>query len=456
MIFLRRRLIFWLARAYIKKWGKILTLAFLVGIGIIAILFISKDYIIAKIPTPEKTTKIGIAGVVRTSDIPNNLPPIILDKASRGLTKVSDTGIVLPDVAIRWEIKDDGKTYVFYLKDDIYFSDGEKLTSENINYNFKDVEVEKPKDDVIVFRLKDKYSPFLVTLANNKIFKKGNIGVSNYEIIDIEENAGFVDYITLTSLVDNKNIKYDFYDTQAAVKSAYVLGEVDEIIDISDLNYAEKYSFSNFKNSDTKKNINDEKIVTIFLNNQDGLLSDKKLRKALAYVLPEKYSEGQRTNTAYKEAFWANTSPGKYKKDVEYSKLLLEDSPASEGSKLTIELKTLPQYETIARKVANDWKALGINTKIEVVAGVPTYYQAFLGEFPVLSDPDQYTLWHSSHDTNITKYKNLRIDKLLEDGRQVIDLEERQKIYADFQKYLLDDMPAIFLYFPYTFTISRK
>jgi len=79
-----------------------------------------------------------------------------------------------------------------------------------------------------------------------------------------------------------------------------------------------------------------------------------------------------------------------------------------------------------------------------------------LGEFPVLSDPDQYTLWHSSHDTNITKYKNLRIDKLLEDGRQVIDLEERQKIYADFQKYLLDDMPAIFLYFPYTFTISRK
>jgi peptide/nickel transport system substrate-binding protein len=67
-------------------------------------------------------------------------------------------------------------------------------------------------------------------------------------------------------------------------------------------------------------------------------------------------------------------------------------------------------------------------------------------------------LWHSSQIqiNNISKNKNVRIDKLLEDGRKTNDLEERKKIYADFQKYLLEDPPAAFLYFPYEFTVARK
>ena len=80
----------------------------------------------------------------------------------------------------------------------------------------------------------------------------------------------------------------------------------------------------------------------------------------------------------------------------------------------------------------------------------------FLGDFPVLNDPDQYTLWHSRQPTNITNYKNLRIDKLLEDGRQTSNQNDRKIIYNDFQKYLIDDMPAIFLYFPYTFSLTRN
>ena len=87
---------------------------------------------------------------------------------------------------------------------------------------------------------------------------------------------------------------------------------------------------------------------------------------------------------------------------------------------------------------------------------VPVNYQIFLGYFNVPSDPDQYTLWHSDQPTNITNYKNLRIDQLLEDGRRTLDTQKRIKIYADFQKYLLDDQPASFLYFPYEYKIVRK
>ena len=52
-----------------------------------------------------------------------------------------------------------------------------------------------------------------------------------------------------------------------------------------------------------------------------------------------------------------------------------------------------------------------------------------------------------------TGYKNLKIDKLLEDGRSTFDQEERIKYYFDLQKNLDDDNTAIFIYFPYNYTI---
>ena len=57
--------------------------------------------------------------------------------------------------------------------------------------------------------------------------------------------------------------------------------------------------------------------------------------------------------------------------------------------------------------------------------------------------------------TNITHLNNSRIDKLLEQGRQTFDQQARKQIYYDFQKYLLEESPAIFIKFPTTYNISR-
>ena len=71
-------------------------------------------------------------------------------------------------------------------------------------------------------------------------------------------------------------------------------------------------------------------------------------------------------------------------------------------------------------------------------------------------DVDQYALWHSDQPNNITRYVNLRVDKLLEDGRKEMDLEKRKLIYADFQKFIQADPPASFLFFPYIYNVTRK
>ena len=88
---------------------------------------------------------------------------------------------------------------------------------------------------------------------------------------------------------------------------------------------------------------------------------------------------------------------------------------------------------------------------------IPSDYQVLLRSLPIPYDPDQYIYWQSTQEnTNISNYSSAKIDKLLEDGRKTLDKEQRQKIYADFQFYLVDDVPAIFLYYPKIYTIKRK
>ncbi len=456
MVFLKRkRLIFWLLRAYLKKWGKFIALALLIFLILFTLIFLNRKHIATFLPNNHNQT-IGIAGIYSAEQFPDQLPDFILDKTSRGLTKVLPDGRIAPDIAKSWDIKDDGKTYIFYLKDDVFFTDGEKLDSSKIKYNFEGVTIEKPAKSVIIFKLKDKYSPFLVTLANHKIYKDNYTGVSDYKIKDIKSSGGFLEFVELQNVKTKDKIKYEFYPTQKALKDAYSLGAVTQINDINNLDYTDTLSFDRFKNTKIKKEINENKIATIFFNNRDPLISDKKLRKALAYSLPDRFEEGKRTYVPYPPNFWVSDTSTNYKKDLEYAKQMLEESDASNSGKLRIELKVNPPYRKVADNIAVHWKKLGIETQITQVDGVPSDYQAYLGEFPVLKDPDQYSIWHTGQASNITNYRNLRIDKLLEDGRRTSNPTERKNLYLDFQKYLIDDMPAAFLYFPYTYTLSRK
>ena len=453
MIFLkRRRLVLWILRAYLKRWGKTIFISFFIGVLVFLILLLNLNFILSKFPI-YKSQSIGLSGVYTLE----NLPPGVLDSISRGLTKIDKEGNVSPDVASSWQIKDNGKTYIFKLKNDIRFVDGKPLTASLIDYNFADAKVEKPDQSTIVFRLNDIYSPFLVTVATHKIFRKGYVGTGPYKIKKADLNGEFVQSIELYSQENKKNLKYVFYPTQEALKLAFTLGEVSEIIDINDTNMRSRdhTDLKNFKNASVEMTISSSKLVTLFFNTTDPLMSDKKLRKALSYSLPQEFSEGKRTNAPYPKEYWVNAGFDTYEKDLDYSSSLLKESSSSSSAEMKISIKTLAPYENTARKIASSWKKLGISVDIQVVEGIPSDYQAFLGEFLVPKDPDQYMLWHSGQSTNITHYKNLRIDKLLEDGRKVLDINERKKIYSDFQKYLLDDQPAAFLFFPYSYKVKR-
>lgn len=54
----------------------------------------------------------------------------------RGLALNNTAGDPTPEVAERWEISKDGKTYTFYLKEGVKFHDGEELTAEDVEFTY--------------------------------------------------------------------------------------------------------------------------------------------------------------------------------------------------------------------------------------------------------------------------------------------------------------------------------
>lgn len=453
MIFLkRRRLIVWLFKAYLKKWRRTLFLSFILGLVVFFVLKFGVNYFVPLIPFTQQQS-VGVVG----SYTVDNLPSFLLTKVSRGLTYVSSDQTPKPDIAKSWEIKNNGKTYIFYLKDNIYFSDGTRLTSDQIKYNFLNVSVERPDKYTIIFRLKNVYSPFLTTVSR-PIFKSGFIGMGEYRVQSVNENGNFVQSLNIVSVKGpTKEISYQFYPTEESLKTAFALGDVSEVIGVREINYQGK-KLSSFPNTTIKESTDYSKLITIFYNTQDKDLSDKKLREALSYSIPDNFSYGQRNYGPFIPSSWVSQDGlTTYSQDLDHSKLLLgQTEGATKSASFSLEIKTLSQFVPLANKIKTIWEGLGIKTSVKVVATYPSDFQVFLGEFSVPRDPDQYTLWHSSQMNNITNYKNLRIDKLLEDGRQTLDIGERKKIYADFQKYLLDDPPATFLYFPYVYDVTRK
>lgn len=74
-------------------------------------------------------------GDVRSLDPANvaeGLSPIVLENVLAGLVDYDHDGKIVPDLAERWVIEDDGKTFRFFLREGVRFHDGEDLTAEDV------------------------------------------------------------------------------------------------------------------------------------------------------------------------------------------------------------------------------------------------------------------------------------------------------------------------------------
>lgn len=444
----KHRYYIWLFRAYFKRMKTTIIGSLIIGIivffGFIGLL----NYYLR--PLIFKTTQnVGYAGTYTLQNIPDQ----ILNEVSFGLTKMEKNGEIKPGAAESWSIKDD-KVYTFKLRHGLYFHNGTELTVANVRFNYENVSVKVIDKYTIQYVLKDPYSPFL-SVVSHPILTKDFAGLGMYKLKNIDLNGGFIRTLELQNTQSkNSKKKIFFYPTQKALKIAFMLGEVDEIVDASGTTL-DDINLTDWKNIKITEGIDYRTLVAIFYNNNDNILGNKKIRQALNYALPSKVSYGERSyGPIAPNSIYFEQSPTYRISDAELARTLLSTIKEPIDKPLTI--TTTEEFGNIAKDVQKSWKNIGINSTVKIITEVPSDFQVFLYRIRLPLDPDQYILWHSDQRNNIVHYKNLRIDKLLEDGRSISDVDKRQKIYADFQKYLNDDVPASFFYFPKVYDIKKK
>lgn len=435
------RYYFRLIQAFWQKHRRIIVLTF--AITLISIYFFPK---LIGISFFRRQQKIGLVGRYNLSNLPYEITSLI----SYGLTIPLPDGSIEPGLAQSWEIRENGKIYIFAIKDDVYWHDGSKVVAQDINYNFSDVNVTVVDDKHIRFELKEPFSPFPVVVSR-PVFKKNLVGLGDYRAKSIERSGQYIRKLILvpTGKQNKPNLFFHFYPNEEAVKTGYKLGEVDFLEDIFSPD-----ELKNWPNTKIEKTVKYDRYTAIFFNTQTEKLADKPIRQALTYAINKRWEP--RALNSYNPDSWAfNSAVKPYEFDLENAKNLIGQNE-SESSVEKISLSTIPSMLSIAEQIKSDWQQLGIETEIHLIHSPSEEFEALLVSQQIPRDPDQYVLWHSTQETNLSKYKSPKLDTLLEDGRKTLNQDERKKIYQDFQRFLVEDSPAVFLFHPTTYTIERK
>lgn len=420
-----------------KKWLIIyLAAAFLLAITAGVYLFNLKK---------QEALSEGIVGTHEERD----LPDIVLNLISSPLIRVDKSGTPSAQLAESWEANEQANEYRVKLKKDLYWSDGKKLVAADVYLSIPDVSINALDESTLEFKLAETFSPF-PTLLTKPILRKAStqfgfelVGIGPYSIKAVKKDGPFVKRLDLKAIEEKlPDLDITFYPSEKIAKTALKLGEVQSLLGVIEnddliLNNLGKKAVTNYR-----------QIVTVFLNTEDLILSDENLRLALAYGAPE-FAGQEIAQTSLSPFSWAQNSAVKdYLNNASKAKESLKK--VEKGKEDQIILTSTSSLESVGEKVVEAWKNLGLNAVLRVESGIPQNFQALLITQNIPADPDQYSLWHSTqkNGTNISRIASPRIDKDLEDGRKITDLETRKQKYKDFQRILLDQAPAIFLYFP--------
>lgn len=424
-----------LYKILIRNWQ----IATLLILGIVIVIFF-----ITKADLKPNNLSLGLIGTFQEHSLPDAVTVLL----SPGLVELDESYHIIPKLVSGWEVNSDATIFKFKLSRDLKWSDSTPFRAQDLEFNIPDVEVSYLDDLTIQFKLKGSFSPF-PSLLTKPVFKKQTlIGVGPYRISKIEKSRVFITKIRLepTDLSSSlPRLVIRFYPNEKIALTAFDLGEIQSVIGVVDLTHLSGNPLAKFKSSITY-----ERIVTILYNTKDNFLSNRSLRQALSYSAPAIAGETP-AKTSLPPSSWAYSEDvNDYLSNEEAAKAALSRATDSTADiKKEIVLTSTPQLEYVGKQVVASWQNLGLNAVLRVESGIPQNFQALLIGQTIPSDPDQYSLWHSTQTkTNLTKYSSARVDKDLEDGRKLMKEEERRSKYIDFQKTLLEDSPATFLYFP--------
>ncbi len=113
---------------------------------IILPLLVLSTLLLTGCPAPEEPVVEDVVGVLKLyGNDPYTLDPAVsaemtsheyVSQLFSGLVRLDDALEPAPDIAEKWEISEDRRTYTFYLREDVEFHDGRGVTAEDFKYSW--------------------------------------------------------------------------------------------------------------------------------------------------------------------------------------------------------------------------------------------------------------------------------------------------------------------------------
>ncbi|OGC78002.1 hypothetical protein A2619_02860 [candidate division WWE3 bacterium RIFOXYD1_FULL_39_9] len=385
----------------------------------------------------------------------------------RGLFRYDIYGTLVPDLAESWAISEDGLVYTIKLKDNQFWTNGKKITSDDLIYtsfNISDlagVATDKVDELSVRYILPNKYAPFLNLLTVGVMplnsLDKDNplhpVSSGDFRVVRIEKDGIVTKQIILRTTKDEYKIKkiiFRYYSNDTELATAARLGEIDGFLS-DDVHGLENFNNHRFPTQGI--------YYSLYFNLSQEKLKDVELRKKLEKVLNKSEliidrgieAQGPLSRSVFTDL---GLKFNKYEKDF------TEDLA---GTTLTITAPDIAVHTEFVNRIKNVWEdKLGIDVSVndvesgQILSTViePRNFEILFYGQETGRDPDRYVNWHSTQKEapglNITGFENVRADRALEEGRNELENEKRTIHYNEFQKSVIDNTPAIFLYHPYT------
>lgn len=400
----------------------------------------------------------------------------------------------LSGLASSWESIDD-KTWIFHLREDVKFHNGEEFNAEAVKFNIERILDPNEKcpprmffSNIDQIEILDKYTLKIITkvpmptLINDFSFalaivppqytkEKGNeyiainpVGSGPFkfvrwtkgEEITYEANE---DYWAGPPKVKRLVIKSI---PEASTRVAALLGGSVDII-----NAVPFHMFPIINKSGVAKAISvpSTLAVAIYLDSKtEGPLRDKRVRQALNYAVDkesiiEHILDGHGTplgQTLTAVHFGYNPNIIHYTYDPEKAKALLKDAGYGNGLNLVLNAPTerIEKGKEIAEAVADQLAKVGVNIELRFhewgnyfasirshKAG-PMYLLGWAGDLD--ADLNLYPHFHS--EGFISNVSDKTLDAVLEQARSTIDRKEREKLYHKATQIAYDEAYALFLH----------
>jgi len=341
-----------------------------------------------------------------------------------GLLKYNSKGELVPDLAEKYNIGENGKVYEFFLRKDIKWHDGKQFTADDVIFtintiqnpdfrsplriNWVGIEIEKVDDYKIKFKLKNAYAPFLsnttVGIIAKHIWEKISpdnfsfvpenlepIGTGPYKFKKAEKDKdGFISRIELTAFGDYgsdkrpfiEKINLNFYPDEESAIKAYNRGQVDNLNLFS-------IQSKTLLRGQTRSNIyelNLPRYFAVFFNQTKSKpLSDKTVRMALNYATNKKEiidkvlgGEGRQVDSPIPDGVMYHADDLKiYDWAQEHANNILEAAGwkdidndgirEKDGEKLEIELITteLKELQQVANLLSEQWAKIGAKINVK-------------------------------------------------------------------------------------------